>query len=114
MRQGWKPAPSPIPFQTPENEPQMHVACTFDRVGDIAQEFKRQGISDAEFCLVGWNTKGHDGRFPQIFPVEPLLGGEEKLRKLIQKVHDLDYGIVCHDDATAAYTIADCLMKSIC
>ncbi len=108
VRQGWKPAPSPIPFQTPENEPPMHVACTFDRVGDIAREFKRQGLPEAEFCLVGWNAKGHDGRFPQIFPVEPLLGGEEKLKELIREVQDLDYGIVCHDDATAAYTIADC------
>lgn len=108
VRQGWKPVPSPVEYQTPETEPEMHVACTFDRVGDIAEEFKRQGIGDAEFCLVGWNSKGHDGRFPQIFPVEPLLGGEERLKELIQKVHDLEYGIVCHDDATAAYTIADC------
>ncbi len=108
VRQGWKPAPSPVEYQTPETEPPMHVACSFDRVGDIADEFKKQGIDEAEFCLVGWNYGGHDGRFPQILPVDPRLGGEERMRVLIDKVHSLGYAIVCHDDATAAYTIADC------
>lgn len=82
--------------------------CTFDRIGDIADEFKKQGIDTAEFCLVGWNYGGHDGRFPQILPVDPRLGGEERMVKLIEKTQNLGYSIVCHDDATAAYTIADC------
>ena len=103
VRQGWKPAPSPVEDQTPDTEPPMHVACTFDRVGDIAKAFKNEGINNAEFCLVGWNYGGHDGRFPQLLPVDPRLGGEERLRRLIDKVHELGYGIVCHDDATAAY-----------
>lgn len=108
IRQGWKPVPTPVEEQTPENEPEMHVACTFDRVCDLAREFRAQGIQRAEFCLVGWNTKGHDGRFPQIFPVEEKLGGEERLKHLIQTVKALRYGVVCHDDATAAYRIASC------
>ena len=45
------------------------------------KEFKSQGIDKAEFCLVGWNVSGHDGRFPQLSPVEERLGGEKKLRK---------------------------------
>ena len=108
MRQGWKPVPSPVEDQSPETEPPLHVACTFDRVGEVADEFKRAGIDNAEFCLVGWNYGGHDGRFPQLFPVDPRLGGEERLTELIKKIKRLGYGIVCHDDATAAYTIADC------
>ena len=28
IRMGWKPAPSPIAHQTPQNEPEMTVACT--------------------------------------------------------------------------------------
>ena len=108
VRQGWKPVPSPVENQTPETEPPVHAACTFDRVCDIVDEFKKHGIPEAEFCLVGWNIGGHDGRFPQIFPVEPKLGGAEKLKKLINHTHSNNYSIVCHDDATAAYTIADC------
>ena len=108
IRQGWKPSPSPVEEQTPENEPKMHVACPFERVKDIARQFKKSGIENAEFCLVGWNKSGHDGRFPQIFPVEPELGGEDKLVDSIDFIKNEGYSIVCHDDATAAYRIADC------
>ena len=108
VRQGWKPVPPLIEEQTPGNEPDMHVACTFDRVYQLADEMKRQGVANAELCLVGWNYGGHDGRFPQLFPVDPRLGGEEKLRRLIQHTQEIGYSIVCHDDATAAYRIADC------
>ena len=69
VRQAWKPVPSPVPFQTRLNEPPVHPAVTFDRCGDILREFKRQGIDHAEICLVGWNKGGHDGAYPQIFPV---------------------------------------------
>ncbi|UKI36277.1 MAG: hypothetical protein L6V93_20585 [Clostridiales bacterium] len=82
VRQGWKPAPSPVENQTPETEPEMHVACDFDRVGDISKSFKKEGIKNAEFCLVGWNIGGHDGRFSADFPpVDERLGGEEKAQK---------------------------------
>ena len=108
IRMGWKPAPSPVENQTPETEPPMHVACTFARAGQIAEALYASGVRNAELCLVGWNYGGHDGRFPQIFPPDPRLGGEEKLRELIRRTKALGYNIVCHDDATAAYTIADC------
>lgn len=112
IRQGWKPAPSPVEEQTPETEPPMHVAVTFDRVREIAESYQKAGITGVEFCLVGWNIGGHDGRFPQIFPVDERLGGEEKLKALIRDVQNMGYSIVCHDDATAAYSIADCFDES--
>jgi hypothetical protein len=107
IRQGWKPMPTPVEQQTRHNEPPMKVAVTFDRVGDILDEFKRQGIDRAEICLVGWNQKGHDGRFPELFPVEERLGGEAKLRKLIKKTQALGFQIVCHNNSYDAYMIAD-------
>ena len=76
IRQGWKPVPTPVEHQTLENEPEMRVAITFDQVKDIVDELKRQGVEKAQLCLVGWNHKGHDGRYPTVFPVEPSLGGE--------------------------------------
>ena len=108
IRQGWKPVPSPVPDQTIKNEPPMRVMVTFDRVGDILDEFKRQGIDRAEVCLVGWNQKGHDGRWPQIFPVEEALGGEGKLRALTKKAQGMGYQIVGHSNHIDAYLIADC------
>jgi len=108
VRQGWKPVPSPVPDQTVLDEPPMQAMVTFDRVGDIVDEFKRQGVAGAEICLVGWNQKGHDGRWPQIFPVEEGLGGEAKLRAAIKKAQAAGYQIVGHGNHLDAYKIADC------
>ncbi|MBQ4159669.1 MAG: hypothetical protein IJD83_01945, partial [Clostridia bacterium] len=69
----WKPVPCTIAEQTPENEPDVHVACTFDDVIKVMEAYKKAGVSKAEFCLVGWNMKGHDGRWPQILPVEESI-----------------------------------------
>ena len=107
IRQAWKPVPSPVPDQTPENEPPVKAVVPFDRVADIAREFKRQGVDKAEFCLVGWQIGGHDGRWPQVFPVEPSLGGEGRLRACIQSVKDLGYLIVPHGNYLDAYRIAE-------
>jgi len=107
IRNGWKPMPTSVEEQTVATEPPMKVAVTFDRVGDILDEFKRQGIERAEICLVGWNQKGHDGRFPQHFPVEEQLGGEARLRRLIKKAQSMGFQIVCHSSSYDAYSIAD-------
>ncbi len=108
IRQAWKPVPSPLPHQQPENEPPIHVAITFDRVTDIARALRTAGVPDAELCLVGWNIGGHDGRWPQAFPAEPLLGGDEGLRKAIAAVQAEDYLIVPHGNFRDVYEIADC------
>ncbi len=108
IRQGWKPAPSPVLEQTLETEPPMKAVVSFDRVGDIIDALKAAGVDRAELCLVGWNQKGHDGRWPQIFPVEEGLGGEERLRPLIQKARRLGFQIVGHTNSSDGYHIADC------
>lgn len=106
IRCAWKPAPAAVLHQTEENEPPVHVACDFDRVGDILDELKAQGIEKAEICLVGWNVKGHDGRWPDAFPVCEEAGGEEKLRKLIKKGQDMGYRMTCHTNSTDHYEIS--------
>ncbi len=107
IRQAWKPAPSPVEEQTLATEPAMKVAVTFDRVGRILDMLKTQGVQQAEVCLVGWNQKGHDGRYPQLFPVEEQLGGEQKLRELIKKSQDMGFQIVGHTNSTDAYRISE-------
>ncbi len=106
LRLAWKPVPPPVLEQTEENEPPVHVAMTFERAGELIDEFHRQGIEHAEFQLVGWNKSGHDGRFPDLYPVEPLLGGEEAMRKLIAKARAYGYLISCHTNVLDSYTIA--------
>ncbi len=107
IRLGVKPVPYEITEQTPKTEPPMQVFCTFARVRDIFDEFHRQGISGAEFCLVGWNRGGHDGRYPQVLPVEPSLGGEAELRATIRHGQSLGYQVVAHDNYYDAYRIAE-------
>lgn len=107
IRQAWKPVPSPVPFQTKYNEPPVHAAVTFERCGDIVKELKRQGVNHAQICLVGWNKGGHDGAYPQLFPVEPTLGGESKLREFIKLSNSEGFQTVCHTCFYSAYAIAD-------
>ena len=107
IRNAWKPVPPPVKEQTPETEPEMHVAATFADVSALMDEFKKQHIDRAEFCLVGWNKSGHDGRWPQIFPVEEKLGGDAGLRALTARAKEMGYAMVGHTNSTDAYSIAD-------
>ena len=107
IRMAWKESPSPIKHQHEGNEPMMHRAVTFARVRDIADSLKAKGIEGADLQLVGWNRSGHDGRFPQLFPVEPMLGGEAELRKTIEYVKSLGYKISLHISTLDAYELAD-------
>ena len=107
IRQAWKPAPSPVMEQVTRNEPPVKAVVTFDRVKDIVDESVRQGVGGAEFCLVGWNKGGHDGAYPQIFPVEPSLGGEEKLKEAVAYAQSKGYQVVGHSSFRDCYMIAD-------
>lgn len=113
IRMGWKPAPPKILEQTPENEPEMFVACTFTDVSKFLDELKNVGVEKAQICLVGWNKSGHDGRYPQLFPVEEKLGGEEELRKLVAHGKELGYNIVCHTNSTDCYSVAENFSEDI-
>lgn len=107
IRQGWKQSPSPIKHQTPETEPPLQVVCDFKRCREIADECKRQGVTGAEFQLVGWSIGGHDGRFPQLFPVEERLGGMEEYKKTVAHIKALGYRISTHTNLQDAYEIAE-------
>ena len=113
IRMGWKPVPPEIEEQTEENEPEMHVACTFAMVEELIDELKAKGVEKADICLVGFNKSGHDGRWPQLFPIEPKLGGEEGLKRLVRKAKDAGYIINVHTNCVDAYSVADCFSHDI-
>ena len=106
-RMAVKPLPCKIPEQTPETEPPVKVFMKFADIRKIADEFARQKVGAAEFCLVGWGHGGHDGAFPQLFPPEEALGGEDELKKTIDYVKSLGYHISLHDNYYDGYTVAN-------
>ncbi|MCY3021844.1 MAG: DUF5696 domain-containing protein [Planctomycetota bacterium] len=81
----------------------MKVYATFAQAEEILDRMKEVGIKKAVITLAGWNLGGHDGAYPQRFPVEPALGGEKGLRKLIAKAKGMGYQIVPHDNLTDMY-----------
>lgn len=112
MRMATKPVPSPIPEQTPENEPEVRVLMTFDDAIRIADECAANGIKHLDFTFVGWNRGGHDGAYPQLFPVEEKIGGEEAMRRAIRHIQSLGYRVGVHDNYIDTYTLADNLDRS--
>lgn len=108
IRMAWKPVPAPVLHQTPENEPEVIVGCTTKRAKEILAAMKEAGIEKAEVCLVGVEIKGHDGRWPQLLPIEETIGGQEGLEDLGKYGQSLGYQMTVHTNSTDMYEIADC------
>ncbi|MBQ9544994.1 MAG: hypothetical protein IJV00_07700 [Clostridia bacterium] len=108
VRMGWKQSPSPVLHQNDLNEPDMKVACDFKRVREFADALRERGVEAAEIQLVGWNASGHDGRFPQLLPVDPRFGGEEELTKTFDHLKKLGYRVSLHTNSIDMTEIADC------
>ena len=107
IRLAWKPVPSTIDEQVIGiNEPEVHAELTFRNVDDIISEFHKQGIGKVNFCLVGWNAGGHDGRFPDLFPVEPKCGTPGELEALTAKAKSMGYLITAHTNLIEGYSVA--------
>lgn len=106
-RMAVKQLPTPVLEQTPDTQPPMRVFMTFGNVRTLVEECARQKLGPIEFCLVGWNYGGHDGAFPQLFPVEKNLGGEKELRELLAYSSGLGYPMSLHDNYCDAYSLAD-------
>lgn len=107
VRMGWKPVPSPYFTQNEKNEPPVLVACDIEKLETITQELSRQGVNKTEVCLVGWSKGGHDGRFPQLVPVEAAYGTDEDMKNYIKRAQRMGYQIVCHTGAVEGYEVAD-------
>lgn len=106
-RMSVKPLPVQILEQTPETQPPVNVFLTFANIRAILRECARQQAGPVDCNLVGWNFGGHDGAFPQIFPIEPLVGGEDEMLKTIACAKELGIPIGVHDNYLDSYTVAN-------
>lgn len=105
-----KPWPIYLPKEqadfTPETEYPVEVQMPFETAEEFMQAIKDAGVDKATFVSVGWNYGGHDGRAPQLFPVEPSVGGEKGLRSMIAKAKSLGYQITLHAINADGYTVS--------
>lgn len=107
VRMGWKEVPTPYFTQNDENEPPVFVACDIEKLEKITQELSRQGVNETEVCLVGWSKGGHDGRFPQLVPVDEAYGTDEEMKTYIKNAQSMGYKVVCHTGSVESYEVAD-------
>ena len=84
-------------------EPPMKVYMPFNVAEDFVTAIHDAGVDKAAIVSAGWNTGGYDGRLPDHFPVEPVLGGEAGLKKLIALSRGFGYLFMLHATYSEVY-----------
>lgn len=92
---------------TRATEQPLLVHMPFLITGDFMQQLHDQGVDRATFLSAGWTSGGYDGRYPDMFPVEPAIGGEEGFRALAKRCRDLGFQMSAEVDYTEMYAPAD-------
>ena len=88
-------------------KPKMVVDHTFDDAKKIMQNLKNLGMDDVEICFVGWHKDGHDGPFPDLFPVPAEFGGEAKMKEAVSFGKSLGYRMTVHTNHHNYYAHAE-------
>ena len=97
----------PEAWNKPDYKPEMIVDHTFDDAKTIMKNMKDLGMDDVEICFVGWHKDGHDGPFPDLFPVPQEIGGEKKMREAVAYGKSLGYRMTVHTNHHNYYEKAD-------
>ena len=92
---------------TKKNEQPLLVHMPFLITGDLMQQLHDAGVDKATFLSAGWTSGGYDGRYPDMFPVEPAIGGEEGFRALARRCTKLGFQMSAEVDYTEMYGPAD-------
>ena len=72
------------------------VLNTFANAKDIMKRIHEAGMKDVEVCFVGWQKGGHDGPYPDLFPINKEFGGEEGMVDAIAYGKSLGFQITSH------------------
>ena len=99
-----KPKEGKKEHYTVADEPPMKVFLNFEDSVKFVKAVRDAGIDKATFCSAGWQSGGYDGRFPDIFPIDAELGGEEGLKKFTAAVRAMGYLISAHTNSTDCYS----------
>ena len=92
---------------TKKNEQPLLVHMPFLITGDLMEQLHDAGVDKATFLSAGWTSGGYDGRYPDMFPVEPAIGGEDGFKALAKRCNDLGFQMSAEVDYTEMYGPAD-------
>jgi hypothetical protein len=78
---------------------------TFEQAANLVQKINRltDGAPQVGY-LVGWQHQGHDTGYPDVFTVNPRLGGLEGLKAAIKRAASYNATLSFHDNYDDAYT----------
>jgi hypothetical protein len=65
----------------------MISMTSFDQVDEILADLAEAGVTQTDVTLWNWDKGSISLKYPQSFPVDDRLGGEEALRRLADRVH---------------------------
>jgi hypothetical protein len=65
----------------------MISMTSFDQVGQILADLAEAGVTQVDVTLWNWDQGSISFKYPQSFPVDERLGGEEALRRLADTIH---------------------------
>ncbi len=78
---------------------------TFEQAADMVRKISllTDGAPQVGY-LVGWQHQGHDTGYPDVFTVNPRLGGLDGLKTAIKRAADCNAVLSFHDNFDDAYT----------
>ncbi len=91
----------------PEGKGEYHCTCTCDEAREILRRCRERGMEKLTAVLVGWGQDGHDGKCPTYLPVDDRVGGNAKMRELIDWARENDVQLGVHTSHGGAYSCSD-------
>lgn len=80
----------------PDGSGPLDIYMTFDDLLAEMRRAKENGVKRALVQMVGYNREGHDGSYPDIFPIEPKAGGEEGFARCVNSFREIGYRSSVH------------------
>ena len=74
----------------------LDIYLTYDDLIAEMRRSKEAGVGRAMVQMVGFNREGHDGSYPDIFPLEQNVGGEDGFVRCVQAMRELGYKSSVH------------------
>lgn len=85
---------------------ELMVFYTYDSAMKLCRKLYDLGIDSAWMNITGFNTEGHDGLYPTIFPIEERFGGEAGFKRFMAFARELGYMASVHVNYRDSYRIS--------